>query len=92
MKNLYRWGMAWPLRKTGIFFGDPYSTVVRHRWLCLWDYFVIHGDPWRPAMLLLHQHGRKKDVLPHDGGDIVLPGWRSGLIVQLAQDKEDGDR
>ena len=43
-------------------------------------------------MLLLHQHGREKDILPHDGGDIALPGRRPGLVVQLAQDEEDGDR
>jgi len=43
-------------------------------------------------MELLHQHGREKDILPHDGGDIASFVRRPGLIVQLAQDKEDGDR
>lgn len=44
------------------------------------------------VVLSLHPHGRKKDVLPHDGGDIRFFARGFRLVLQLAQDKEEGDR
>jgi hypothetical protein len=41
----------------------------------------------------LHQHGRDKNILPHDGGNHALPRRRFGLVMgPVAQDQKDGDR
>lgn len=88
-ESLYRWGMAGPPRQGGCFFS---IFLPGDRMPMSWIAFAGPRDRGVGMMRLLHQQGRKEDVLPHDGGDIALPGGRPGLVVQLAQDEEDGDR